>query len=314
MAVSESIKKIKNNNFFITVGSNEFLRDQIKNKIVSENKELEFVSLDASAESENEIFFKLKYKDLFRSKKIFYIKNFIKIKKLDLLLDNSITHLVILDSKEKSKSKIFKNLEKKYLLIECDLPKKWEEEDDATKKIISFFKKNNYEIDYNTACHMYHNTGYDLYKIFRECQKILIYKENKDDKKINENDINKICNFEIKYDIFNIIYDVVEGRKKEAVNNLYKIYKYESNPSILLITTMYTYFENLLYMRGCPDLRNSHIKIPPIIIEKNYKPFLSVISEKKVIDSLIYFSNLDFNLRKGIFDVKLHIENFILNF
>jgi DNA polymerase III delta subunit len=314
MSYQEAVRKIDQSNLIATIGSELYLKEQIKNRVINKNKDCDVVIIDASQEDDKEIFFKLKYKDLFNSKKIFLIKNFLKIKNLNFFSENSFKDIIILDSIESSKSKNFKILEKNCLIIPCDPPKKWQEEDDAVSKITSFFKRDNYDINLKEAKYMYSLIGHDLYKIVRECQKILMYKENTESKIVTKEDIDKVCNFEINYDIFGIVDDLINNKKQSALETLNKIYRFEPNSSILLISIIYTYFENLLYVKGCENWKNSHIKIPPSVIEKKIKPYANKISENKIVESLIYFSNLDFNLRKGIFSIKLYLENFILKF
>jgi DNA polymerase III delta subunit len=313
MNYQEAFKKINTNNLIALVGDEDFLKDQIKNKIINTYKDYELVKIDASNEDEKEIFFRLKYKDLFKSKKIFYIKNFLKIKSLDFFLENNLDDVIILESKEKGKSKNFNEITKKFLFIECFPPKKWEEENDALIKIESFFKKNGFLISEGDSRYLFSLIGYDLYKIIRESQKILMYKENLNDNKIYKKDIDAVCNFDTNYNIFDLVEKIIDNNKKSALDLLNKIYKYETNPSILLITTIYTHFENLIYVKN-NNKYGSHIKIPQNVIDRKIKPQASKLSESKILDSLIYFSNLDFNLRKGIFDLRFHIEKFILNF
>lgn len=313
MNYQEAFKKIGSNNSLVLVGDEDFLKDQVKNKIINTYKDYELIKIDASCEEDKEIFFKIKYKDLFRTKKIFYIKNFLKIKNLDFFIENNLEDVVILESKEKGKSKTFNEITKKFLFIECYPPKKWEEENDAVFKVSSFFKKNGYSISDSDSRYLFSLIGYDLYKIIRESQKILMYKENINDKNIHKKDIDAICNFDTNYNIFDLVDKIIDNNKKSALDLLHKIYKYESNPSILLITTIYTHFENLIYVKN-NDSQGSHIKIPQSVIDRKIKPQANKLSESKILDSLIYFSNLDFNLRKGIFDIRFYIEKFILNF
>lgn len=313
MNYQEALKKINTNNLIALVGEEDFLKDQIKNKISTTYKDHEVIKIDASEEEEKEIFFKIKNKDLFKTKKIFYIKNFLKLKNLDFFINNRIEDIIVLDSKEKGKSKNFNEITKKFLFIECVKPKKWEEENDALFKIDNFFKRNGYQIEEHDSRYLFNLIGYDLYKITRECQKILMYKENQENKNIIKKDIDAVCNFDTNYNIFDLVEKIIDNNKKSALDLLNKIYKYESNPSILLITTIYTHFENLIYVKNNLNY-GPHIKIPQNVIDRKIKPQANKLSESKILDSLIYFSDLDFNLRKGIFDIRFYLEKFILNF
>ena len=72
MNFQEALKKINTTNLILLVGEEDFLKDQIKNKINNTYKDHEIIKIDASCEEEREIYFKIKHKDLFRSKKIDY--------------------------------------------------------------------------------------------------------------------------------------------------------------------------------------------------------------------------------------------------
>jgi len=169
----EAMKKVNGHNIVMAVGNEPFYRDQLRNKIVSLNKDCDVVKLYCDELEEAQIFDRLKFKDLFGTKRVVILKNFTKIKKLDYFLNNKFTDVLILDSDKAGKSKLFKELQKKCLYVECIRPKPWDEERDAVGKIKGYLTNAGYSITENTSSYLYQQIGYDLYKLMNEMQKLI---------------------------------------------------------------------------------------------------------------------------------------------
>jgi len=317
LSYRESLSHINQHNIIITVGNELFYRDQIKNKIIKENKDCDVVRIDCEETSEQDIFISLQFKDLFCSKRVFILKNFTKIKKLEYFLENKITDIVILDSEKAGKSKSFDGLKKKVLYIECNKPKPWEEESDAVGKITGFFKSNNLVIQESDAVYLFNQIGYNLYKLMSEMQKILIYKENSPNVLVTKNDIDTICIKGLKYSVFDLIDKIIDNNKKEALELFSKINRHEENSGILLISLWYSHFENLLYLKNTDkkeDELSEYIKMHPMVIKKKLLPQSRKLSNDKIVKSLDYLMKADYNLRKGSFNLDFFIEKFIIDY
>jgi DNA polymerase III delta subunit len=246
VSVSEAMKILDKNNVIVTVGEENYYRDQIRNKIILSNKDLDIIRFDAKENEENEILNNLTSKDLFSSKRIFIIKNFTEIKKLDFLLEKSFSDIILLDADKKAKSKNFKEIEKKFLFIECLKPNLWDQETDAVNKIKLMLNKEGLIISPDISKYLYSHLGYNLYRIMREIQKIVLLKQNDTNKNISKEDIDSICVSNINYNIFDIIDKILEGNKKEAIDIMNRLFVYENNSGILLISLWYSHFESLL--------------------------------------------------------------------
>jgi len=316
MNFKESLSQLNKHNLIAIVGNEQFYRDQIKNRIIKDNKDCDVVKIDCDEMDEKDIFISLQFKDLFCSKRVFILRNFTKIKKLEYFTENKITDIVLFDSDKAGKSKAFDEFKKKILYVECNKPKPWEEESDATGKILGFFKLNNLTISENVALYLYNQIGYNLYKLMYEMQKLLIYKESSVDKQVTEKNIDTICVSGLKYSVFDLIDKIIDNNKKDALCLLEKINKYETNSGILLISLWYNHFENLLYLKHTDreDEISENIKLPPMVIKKKLMPQSNKISDKKIIESLDYLMKIDYNLRKGSFDLNFYLEKFIINF
>jgi DNA polymerase III delta subunit len=312
----QALGKLKDQKVIMVVGNEPFYRDQIKNRVISLNKDYELVKVDASEMDESAILSAVNSRDLFSTKRIFCISNFTKIKKLDFFTSREFSDILILDSSKKGKSKAYKELEKNCLCIECIKPKPWDEEDDAVSKIKGYLTNAGYSVSPEDAQYLYTNIGYNLYKLMREMQKLTIYKENDTSKIISKSDIDAICVLGQNYNIFDMVDNIILKKKKEALELLDKIFKFENSPAILLITLWYTHFENLLYVKTTTkDLSNNdYIKLPRTVVTKKLVPQANKITTDKILESLNFLAEADYGLRKGSFDLRLHIEKFILNF
>lgn len=311
-----ALKKIPEHNIILTIGNEPFYRDQFRNRVISLNKDCEVIKLDAGDMSESEILSHIGFRDLFSSKRVFCINNFTKIKNLEYFLDKKFSDIIVLDADSKGKSKAYKELEKKCLYVECVKPKPWEQEDDAVSKIKGYLTNSGLTIADNEAKYLFSHIGYNLNKLMKEMQKIVLFKSNSNSKVVTKNDINDICVLDLSYNIFDLVEKIIDGNKKEALNLLDKIYKFESGPAILLITVWYTHLENLLYLKTSKkDLSsNGYIKLPPSVITKKLNPQANKLSVEKILESLKFLTEIDYGLRKGSFDLKFYLEQFILNF
>lgn len=317
VSFGEGIKKIATSKVIMAVGNEPFYRDKVKNRVIGTYKDYEIVRLDAKEKSEAEILGSVGFKDLFNTKRIFIISNFTKIKKLDYFINKNFSDILILDSDKKGKSKLYKDLEKNCLCIECIKPKPWDQERDARAKIKGYLTNAGYNISDEIATYLFSQIGYNLYKLMKEMQKIEMYKENDDIKNITKEDIDAVCVTGLNYNIFDLIEKIIDGKKKEALELMHKIFKYENSPAILLINIWYTHFENLLYLKTTSNQGTEiydYIKLPPTVVKSKLIPQTKKITDVQIIDSLNYLSEIDYSLRKGSFDLKFYLENFIIKF
>jgi len=263
------------------------------------------------------VFNTLSYRDLFSSHRVVLLKNFIKLKKLEKFYENDFNDLVILDSPKEGRSKAYKELKKKCFFIDCSKPKPWLEEADIVGKILGFLQGKGFSMTQDTATYLYNQLGYDLQKLMGELSKLVMMKEGESDKEITVLDIDRICVMGLNYSVFDLIDKILCGDKKEAITLMNKIFKYENSPAILLISLWYTHLENLLLIKDkASSIRELYgiIKMPPMIVDKKLVPQSKKISRDKLVSSLKYLTEIDYNLRKGSFDLKYYLDKFILNF
>lgn len=317
VSLKDGISKLSKNNLIATIGDELFFRDQIKSKIIKDNPDYEIVKLDAKENEEKDIIDYLSFKDLFDTKKIFIIKNFTKLKNLKFLTEKKFTDLILLDSDKKGRSKDFKELEKKILFIDCSKPKPWHQEDDAANKIKSYLNKSGFIIHDDVSRYLFSQIGYNLHRLMKEMQKIMMLKENDSNKIVTKEDIDTICTLNLNYNIFDIIDNILDNNKIEALSLMNRLFVYESSPAILLISLWYSHFETLLL---CKKKRNNeaeiykYVKMPPLVVKNKLIPQSRKIATTKIIESMDYLVKADLNLRKGSFNLKFYLENFVINF
>lgn len=306
----ESIPLLSKHNIILCVGDEPFYQEQIKNKVKQDNPTADIIKLDPEENDLSSIYFN----DLFSSKRIFIIPDFTHIKDFSIFMEYSGNDKILLFAETAGRSKAYKELQEAHLTVDCSRPKAWQAEDDAISKITGFLKAKGYSISEENAVFLYQNIGFDLFKLMLELQKLTLWLEPQEIKKehLEEIGINAI-----NYNLFDLIDLILENKKEESLNLLEKIYVFEKDPSILLISLWYTHLENLLFIKssGYPVKELiSHIKMPPFVIEKKLIPQSKKITEEKILISLEYLTDTDFNLRKGSFDTRIYIEKFILDF
>lgn len=314
ISYSDGVKRVQDYGLITVVGEEKFFRDQIRNKKISLEKGAELIKIDCSEMDESEIFSLIENKDLFGSKRIFWISNFTKIKKLNFFFDNTFTDIIILDSDKAGKSKAFKELEQKSLYVDCSL-KPWEKEPFALSMISGFLSKSGYSLEDGVAEEIYSCVGFDPYKIFLEIQKITLFNSGKST--ITRKDLEEIGIRGKNYNIFDIVDKVLENKKKDALFLMEKVFFYESSPAILLISLWISHFESILYAKnntGGEEQLFSYIKMSPTVIKKKLIPQANRISNEKLMESINFLAELDVKLRKGSFDLKYYLEKFIIDF
>jgi len=318
-------KVSQHHNLYVAVGDEPFYRDQIFNKLVNSHKvvceeNVEVIKIDCAEMTQPEVFSKILSRDLFTKKRLILLKNFTKIKKLEFFSERNFKDSIVFETEKAGRSKAYKELLKKTIAIDCSKPKPWLEESDAVGKIIGYLKRNGYEeVTQDTARYLYEQIGYNLYKLMSELDKIVMYKGGLQfvGPEITIEDIDKICVKGMHYNVFDLIDKILSGKKKDALSLLDKIFKNESSPGILLINLWYTHFENILYLKSTSKKDTeltSYIKMPPMVIQKKLVPQAQKIPTGKVIESMNYLTEVDFNLRKGSFDLRYHLEKFILDY
>lgn len=326
LAFKDGITKVsQHHNMYVAFGEEPFFRDQIFNKILNTYKvtlkeDIEVIKIDCAELSEPEVKGMVLARDLFTKKRLILLKNFTKIKKLEFFYEKPLKDVLVFETEKAGRSKAYKELLKKTITIDCNKPKPWLEESDAVGKILGYLKRHGYgEVTQDTARYLYEQVGYNLYKLMSELDKIVMYKGGLDfiGPEITIEDIDKICVKGMSYNVFDLIDKILAGKKKDALLLLDTIFKNESSPGILLINLWYTHFENMLYLKCTSKKDNelaSYIKMPPTVIQRKLSPQSQKIATSKIIDSMNYLTEIDYNLRKGSFDLKYYLEKFILDF
>jgi DNA polymerase III delta subunit len=320
-----SLKVSQHHNLYVAVGDEPFYRDQIFNKLVNAHRvvckeNVEVIKIDCEELTQPEVFNKILARDLFTNKRIILLKNFTKIKKLEFFYEKTFKDSIVFETEKAGRSNDYKELLKKTITIDCNKPKPWLEESDAIGKILGYLKRNGYEdVSQDTALYLYEQVGYNLYKIMSELDKVVMYKGGLQfvGPTITIDDIDKICVKGMHYNIFDLIDKILAGKKKDALTLLDNIFKYESSPGILLINLWYTHFENILYLKSTNKNDSelaTYIRMPPMVIQKKLFPQSKKIPTGKIIESMNYLSEVDYNLRKGSFDLRYYLEKFILDY
>ena len=313
-SIKEALKNLDNFKIIVSSGEETYYKEQLKHKIISNNPDHIYQTIDAEETDFENFVDRLIFKDLFGSKRIFLIKNANKIENFKFFLNLESEDIIILEADKIITSKI--NVIKEIALIaEFKKPPLWEEEKDIVGKITNFFKANGYEIEDSTAKYLYGHIGYNLYKLSNELQKLSLFKDQGNT--ITRNDIDSVGISNNKSNVFDIINFLIENNKKEALSLLDKVFK-KQNPGILLISSWYSHFEKLLYLRTVTNKEISDIsefmEIHAYVIETKLKPQAKKFSTKKLLNILKTLANIELKIKQSSISIKLYLEKFILEF
>jgi len=145
-------------------------------------------------------------------------------------------------------------------------------------------------------------------------EKITLYKKTGD---IALADVKKICAKEAYYNIFDIINLIIENKIPLAIDIFNRMAKNDPYSLMKFVTIWYKHLENVLYIKNSnkSDYElSTALKLPPFIISKNFRGHSNILENKTIISGLNYLTDIDYKIRKGSFNIKNYLDNFILKF
>ena len=220
---------------------------------------------------------------------------------------NTILIFTVLKEKIDSKKKIT-TLIKKYGKVE-----EFNNINNISKIVVDLFKP--YKIDSKCTNLLINRVGNNLDLISSEINKIKIYKDI--DYNITEDDIINLTHKNIDMDIFKLIDNILNLKKREALECLEEMIKYGEEP--IAITIMLANQIRIMYQsknlikKGYSEHEISNIlEIHEYRIKKALEKSRN-FTDKKILSKLEELADLDYNIKSGNIDKNIGLELFILS-
>lgn len=293
---------------------------QIKDKFVSENKGTEEMSeFDEKDFDVSDFSQKVLTVPFFEEKKIILVKNISKAKLSEKDKDRTIetinnipeSSIVIFFEKDKlnQKDKVIKK-------IASSAKKSWNFEKIETRNIASWVKKEvrarGCEIEDMALSKFVSFVENDLWQINQEVEKLTLYKRNK---KITQEDVDKIVSVNISTNIFKLIDFIGERNKNKAISELTKLLDKGEDPIYLLGMIIYQ-LKNMLIIKemiskGMPKGEIvKGTKKHPFVVEKTMMQVKN-FSPKELENIYNKIFETEMEIKKGKFNPKIKLTVFI---
>ena len=307
---------------YVLYGTEKILIDEfIKNEI--DKKKINNISkYDLNENEVNDFLIDASYIDLFSEDKAIIVDNveFLNSKsdtdttefEKYLLEPNEKSYLFLIVNKEKidEKKKIVKLLRGKYKVLEFNKLKSY----DVFKYIRNSFINDGYKIDNNSINRFINNIGNNTSLIYKEIEKLKIYKI--DEKEIKEKDIIDVVRKEEETDIFKLV-DAVLNNKKESIFKYYKDLIKSGEEPMKILTMLAGEFRILYQVKVLSEERLSSDDITNILKIHPYRVKLALgrsnnYKEEKILSLMYSLSDIDYKIKTGEADKNVVLENFFL--
>ncbi len=188
-------------------------------------------------------------------------------------------------------------------------------EDDLSKWVINHLKENDMAIQKNALDYFLSGVGTDLNYISNELEKLIAYcSENK---VITTNEISEISSFRTENRIFEMISDITENKKTQALDKYYDLLALKEPPMriLYLISRQYLLLYNIksLLSSVSDERRIAEIlKIHPYAVKKSI-PVCRKYKESDLKSILNECASLEEDVKRGTLNDRLSVELMILN-
>lgn len=184
------------------------------------------------------------------------------------------------------------------------------QEDDLVKYVVSFFKKNSYEIDKLNALYFIQTAGKNLVSLHSESKKIVDYLCNP--QKITKEIIDKCVSRNIEDNVFALI-DLINNHKQEEAYKLYGDLISEGIMPFTLFSLFTSNFESLLLIKDLTEQTKSMKDICDITKFPDWKVrklqnVIKGMTKESILKKLQKITKLNNDYMKGEINQNLMIE------
>jgi len=295
--IAEEIKKITQNNYYLTMNMNSCSMESL----LEEASYLNLVEEKKYVVASNASFFgsgKLEEKELAMFEKYLSNPN-----------PNTILIFTTLDGID-SRKKIVKQIKDKYTLINIT---PWDKKK-CRLEAEKYLKESGYRIDYNTLTYVLENTFNNVDILYNELDKIMLYYNG--GCTIKYEDITEIIGKEKDSNNFHFVSAVIEKDLEKSIEimNGLKIYKVEPIVLISMLAREYRLMYYVMKMKSRNDSVAAiceNLKIQEWQATKLYTNSLKY-KEEEILKNIYILGKIDLNIKNGTYDKDISLYSFLL--
>ena len=311
--------------FYLIYGLENYLIKKNINKIIDELKVTsdEIINLDMNYDSINDLIMEASTINMFSTKKLIICDNSIflssssdkndNIDELIKYIENAFkdTYILFILREEKidSRKKICKILSKEAKVYVCEKIESYK----LNNYVMDYIRNNGYTISSKNIDFLLSKTHYELSNVINEIDKLFIYKDK--DKKITEEDIEKVITRNIETNIFELTNAIIK-KDRSKIEEIYKDLLLSKEGPIKLIITIANQFRLYLQVKIMRNSGYSEKEIVSTLKEHPYRINLAMNNNytiEELKDNLRKLSKLELDIITGKVDEKLGFEMYLLN-
>lgn len=209
------------------------------------------------------------------------------------------TYIIFVERKVDKRSRMYKFVKENGLAVEM----KELGEDRLSDFVASRFATAGLSIRKSDAMYFITRTGIDMNVIKNECEKVIAYIGNRTLREVRREDIEAICSVNIEDKIFDMLDNIANGNKDEAMKKYSDLIELRE-PPLKILRLIYRHFNLLLLVKegssmGMDDKTiSAKAKIPSFAIRK-YKNQSQKYSKKQLMDIIKRCVEYDESFKKG---------------
>lgn len=311
--------------FYLIYGLENYLIKKNLNKIIDDLGVTpdEIINMDMNIDSINNLLVEASTINMFSTKKLIICDNsyFLssssdskeEVDELIKYIENAFPDVYIVfilrEEKIDSRKKISKILSKEAKVYVCEKIDNYK----LNNYVMDYIRNNGYSISSKNIDFLLSKTHFELSNIINEIDKLFIYKGN--DKKITEEDIDKVITRNIETNIFELT-NAIMNKNKKKIDEIYKDLMLSKEGPIKLIITLSNQFRLYLQVKLMRNNGYSEKEIVSILKEHPYRISLAMknnFSIDELKNNLEKLSKLDLDIITGKVDEKLGFEMYLLN-
>lgn len=320
--INEHIKKHEFVPFYLLYGEEDYLKKQMKDRLVqalvNESDNMNFTSFEGKKVNQEEILDLAETLPFFSEKRVIVLDNTelgkkcdeIFLKRLGELPDTTI--MIFIEKGIDKRSKIYKFIQKNGYAADMAI----QNEKQLMLWLGSLLKKEGKSITNANASYFLHKVGTDMNLIRNELDKLILYTAGR--KEITKKDIDDICSVEITGKIFEMLEAIALKQQKKALNLYYQILELKE-PPLKILALLVRQCNQLLLVKSmsAQGMQNRDIGrtggIHPFVVGKLKKQ-----TQDFTMDQLKYMvkmcGEMDEGIKTGKYVDRIGVELLIVDF
>ncbi|MDO4170231.1 MAG: DNA polymerase III subunit delta [Lachnospiraceae bacterium] len=320
--INEHIKKHEFVPFYLLYGEEDYLKKQMKDRLVqalvNDGDNMNFTSFEGKKVNQEEILDLAETLPFFSEKRVIVLDNTelgkkcdeVFLKRLGVLPDTTI--MIFIEKGIDKRSKIYKFIHKNGYAADMAI----QNEKQLMLWLGSLLKKEGKSITNANASYFLHKVGTDMNLIRNELDKLILYTAGR--KEITKKDIDDICSVEITGKIFEMLEAIALKQQKKALNLYYQLLELKE-PPLKILALLVRQCNQLLLVKSmsAQGMQNRDIGrtggIHPFVVGKLKKQ-----TQDFTMDQLKYMvkmcGEMDEGIKTGKYVDRIGVELLIVDF